>query len=355
MIRGTAERHTWAQMAQGPRGLAQWTQTQPMSVPRTPQMAPPLCQPPPGQPATLYQQAVQPPGKSTERGVTFDPSVDKTAPAGSPSSQDHGRHMTRGRGDGGRSVSCPRGVQEKAGRQTPRQEGDLPSKATQNVPPTTTPEGTPPQPGGRPRTLPHDPAQLANKFHSAGWKKDLEHVLRVYYKYNAASLREAEWVQLRDKFFSHFFPHEEEALDIKERCPMDYMLYIEEHFSRAMGLCLNWLRDFTAWIKQGRYYHGLVAQQGHLHKCTHLAGVPLPRQPQVTPSESCQESQKKVETLATSSSKPSARAMAAPVAETPVTESPVTQTPVAETPATHSNTPAPMETGRVGDSQSWAK
>ena len=165
-------------------------------------------------------------------------------------------------------------------------------------------------------------------------------MLRVYYKYNATSFKETEWVRLRDKFFAHFLPHKEEALGIKERCPMDYMLYIEEHFWRATGLCLNGLRDFMAWIKPGSYYHGLVAQQGHLHKCPHLAGVPLPRQPQVTPSESHWELQKKAETPATSSSEPSAGAMVAPVVETP---------------AAHSNTPAPMETGRVGDSQSWAE
>ena len=94
------------------------------------------------------------------------------------------------------------------------------------------------------------------------------------------------------------------------------------------------------WIKPGSYYHGLVAQQGHLHKCPHLVGVPLPRWPQVTPSESCQDLQKKAETLATSSSEPSTRA---------------TATPVTETPTARSDTPAPMETGRVGDSQSWAK
>ena len=94
------------------------------------------------------------------------------------------------------------------------------------------------------------------------------------------------------------------------------------------------------WIKPGSYYHGLVAQQGHLHKCPHLVGVSLPRQPQVTPSESHQDLQKKVETPAASSSEPSARA---------------TATPVTETPAVRSDTPAPMETGRVGDSQSWAE
>ena len=113
---------------------------------------------PPGWPATLYQQAVQPPGKSTGRGVTFNPSVDKTAPAGSPSSQDHGRPITRGWGDGGRSASHPRGVQEKTSRQMPHQEGDLPSGAAPNVPPPMAPESTPPQLGGQARTLPRDPA-----------------------------------------------------------------------------------------------------------------------------------------------------------------------------------------------------
>ena len=55
----------------------------------------------------------------------------------------------------------------------------------------------------------------------------------------------------------------------------------------------------------------------------------------MTPNESCLVSQKKPETPATSSSEPSAGAM--------------------ETPIAHSDdTPAPMETGGVGDSQSWA-
>ena len=89
------------------------------------------------------------------------------------------------------------------------------------------------------------------------------------------------------------------------------------------------------WIKPGSYYHGLVARQGHFHRCLHLVGVPLPRWPQVTPSESCLVSQKKPKTPATSSSEPSAGAT-----ETPITRS--------------DDIPAPMETGRVGDSQSWA-
>ena len=57
----------------------------------------------------------------------------------------------------------------------------------------------------------------------------------------------------------------------------------------------------------------------------------------------------KADTQTTSSSEPNAGAMAAPVAETPVAEAPVTETPA------RSNTPAPMETGGVGNGQSWAK
>ena len=190
-------------------------------------------------------------------------------------------------------------------------------------------------------------------------------MLWVYYKYNAASFKEAEWARLKEKFFEHFLPHKEEALGLKERCPIDFMAYIEDHFYKATGLHLNGLRSFTAWIKQGSYYHRLVAQQGHLHECPHLAAVPLPRWPQVTPNESRQESQMKSDAQTTSSSKPSVRAMAAPVAVTPVAEAPVMGTPVveapvaetlgAEAPPSPSDTPDPMETGRVGNGQSWAK
>ena len=241
MLRGTAERNARAQMAQCPGGLAQQAQTQPMSAPRVPQMAPPLCQPLPGWPAMPYQQAVQLPKKSTGRGVASDPSADKTNPTGGTSSQDLGRPTTRGQGDGGRSVSHPRGVQEKASVQPPHQEGDLPSRSTPGVPPPAAPERTQPQWGGRPKTSHRNPARLVAKFRRARWKKDLEYVLRVYYKYNTASFQEAEWAKLKEKFFTHFLLHKEEALGIKERCPMDYMACIEEHFQRATGLHLNGL------------------------------------------------------------------------------------------------------------------
>ena len=68
------------------------------------------------------------------RGVTSDSCIDKAAPAGSQGSQDQGRQMTREHGDGGQSVSHPRSVQEKAGRQTPHREGNPPSQATKTFP-----------------------------------------------------------------------------------------------------------------------------------------------------------------------------------------------------------------------------
>ena len=152
MLRGAIERNARAQMVQCPGGLAQRAQTQCTLAPRAPQTVPPLHQPLPGQPTIPYQQAVQLPKKSTRRGVASNPSADKTAPMGGASSQDRGRPTTRGWGDGGRSISRPRGAQGKASVQPPRQEGDLPSGSTPSVPPPGAPEGTQPQHGGRPRS-----------------------------------------------------------------------------------------------------------------------------------------------------------------------------------------------------------
>ena len=86
------------------------------------------------------------------------------------------------------------------------------------------------------KTSCHDPALLAVRFRSGGWREDLEYVLKVYYKHNLqASYKEAEWVRTRDVFFEHFLLHKEEALGIKERCPLDFMPLIEGQFWRATG------------------------------------------------------------------------------------------------------------------------
>ena len=311
---------------------------------QAPQMAPPLCQPLPSsrsRPATPYQQAVQLPSKSKGLGVTFDSSTDKLAATGSQDANGRRRQRTRGRDDNTWPSSHSRGTRERSSigttsKQMPHQVGECPSGAPCNVPPTSTPESTPPQRGGGAMASPKDPLKNAANYKSTEWRKDLEHVLKIYYKHHVASFKEVEWAKMKEKFFTHLLQHKEEWRDIKENCPIQYMPYIEDHFYVATGLRLNGLRDFTRWIKQGSYCHGLVARQGHLHKCPHLVGVALPRWPQTTSSESRQVSQKKVEALATSSSVP--------------------KTGAGEAQETRSgDVPAPMETGGAGDGRSWAE
>ena len=391
-LRGTAKRIAGTQMVQSPGGLAQWMPTLPMPLPCMPQTVPPLCQPPPGLPATSapcmpqtalplhqpppgwlatpYQQAIQPPKKPAGRGVAADAPTDKTTPMGGMCAQDHGRPSMRGWGGSSQSVSHPRGVPGKASVQPLHQEGDLPSGLMPRAPPPPAPEGTQPQQGGQPRSALRDPTRLAANFHSSGWRKDLEHILWVYYKFSVASFREVEWARVKERFFDHFLQYKEEALALQEARPMDFMAYIQDLFYQATGLHLDGLVSFTGWIKWGSYYHGLVAQQGHLHECLHLMGAPLPRWPQVAPSESCQESQMKLDAQIPSSSRPSVGATVAPITETPVAAVPVAEASVAETPIVEapvdeaqgaeapvapSSTPAPMETGGAGDGQSWAE
>ena len=218
-------------------------------------------------------------------------------------------------------------------KQMPRQVGGHPSGVPHNVPPASTPASTPSQQGGGARASPKDPLRNVTKYRSARWKKDLTHIPKAYYKYNHASFKEAEWTALKEKFFDYLAQCQEEWRDIKENHPLQYMPYIEKHFNATTGIKLNGLGDFTEWIKKGSYYHGVVARQGQLHLCPHLAGVELPRWLQITPSESHKVSQKKVEAPATGPQAPSQGASMAQGA--------------------CSNVPAPMETGGVGDGWSW--
>ena len=106
------------------------------------------------------------------------------------------------------------------------------------------------------------------------------------------------------------------------------MPYMENHFHATTSIKLKELGDFMGWIKHGSYYHALVARKGQLHKCPHLVGIELPRWPQVTPSESCQVSQRREETPTPSPHKPSQE-------------------------GTSPMYLLPMETGGAGDDQSW--
>ena len=217
---------------------------------QAPQMAPPICQLlpfPRGWPATPYQQAVQPPSKSTGLGVTFNSSTNKPAATGSPDTDGRRRQGTQGRDNNSQPASRSRGARERSSirttsKQMPCQVGEHPSGAPCNVPPASTPESTLPQCGSGMRASPKDPLKNVANYKSAGWRKDLKHVLKAYYKHNFASFKEADWVKMKDKFFTHLLQCKEEWRNIKENHPLQYMPYMEEHFHAATGLRLNGLR-----------------------------------------------------------------------------------------------------------------
>ena len=175
-----------------------------------------------------YQQAVQPPKKPVGRGVTADTPTDKTTPVGG-AMQDRGRPTARGWGHGSRSVSHPRVVPGMASVQPQCQEGGLPSGSMPSAPPPA-PERTRPQQGGRTRSTLHDPMWLVVNFRSSGWRKDLEHILKVYYKYNVDHFTERDWSRIKELFFDHFLQHKKEALELKEAHLLDFMAYVQDLF-----------------------------------------------------------------------------------------------------------------------------
>ena len=309
---------------------------------QAPQTGPPLCQPLPSsgsRPATPYQQAVQLPVKPKGRGVTFDTSADKVAAIGGQDTDGHGRQRTCDRNDKTWPASPGRSAHEGSsirmtGKQMPHQVSDYPSGTAHDAPRDSTPGSTLHQHSSSTRAL-KDPLRCVARFRSQGWKKDLERIFQAYYKYNFTSLKEAGWNKIRDKVFDHLLPHQEEWRRLKEDDPLQYMPYMEEQFYAATGIRLEGLAGCTAWIKRGSYYHSMVAQKGQLDKCSHLVGIEPPREPQITPSESCLVSQRKLETPATSSSAPAIEASAPQGATADV--------------------PAPMETGGAGDGCSWAE
>ena len=198
------------------------------------------------------------------------------------------------------------------------------------------------------------PAKMAAKYRSSGWRRDLEHVLKVYYRHTIQTpYREGEWARVRERFFDHLTPRKAEAVTIKEETPLDYMPYITKEFHKATGLRLNDLPEFTLWIKRGSYFHGLLVKRGQVQQYLHLIGAPLPRWPQLKPSESQEESYRWVEGPMVGPSGPSIGMTAAPPQETPAEEPPMLEAPVAG--PSCPNTPALMETGGVGDSQTWAE
>ena len=208
--RSTGLRGTVKRIAGLPRPgrLAQQMPAPPTMMLCAPQMMP-VQQPCLEWPAMPYQQAVQPPKRSAGRGVIADTPTGKTAPMGG-TMQDHRRPAARGWGHGSCSINCPRGVPEMAGVQPQHQEGGLPSRSMPSgrslppPPPPPAPERTQPQRRGRTRSALQDPARLVANFCSSGWRKDLEHIFKVYYKYSVDYFMEEDWSQVKEQFFDLF-------------------------------------------------------------------------------------------------------------------------------------------------------
>ena len=276
---------------------------------------------------------MQPPSKPKGRGVTFDSSADKVAAVGSQDADGRGRQRTRGRDDK-TSQAHERSSVRMTSKQTPRQVSECPSGAACEAPRDSTPGSTSHQHSSNTRA-PEDPLRCVARFRSQGWRKDLDLIFKVYYKYNFSSFKESEWSKIRDKVLDHLLPLQEEWRGIKENDRLQYMPYMEEQFFATTGIQLKGLAECTIWIKRGSYYHSVVARKGQLHKCPHLVGIEPPKGPQITPSESRLVSQRKLETPATSSSAPAIEASAPQGATADV--------------------PAPMETGGAGNGQSWAE
>ena len=75
---------------------------------------------------------------------------------------------------------------------------------------------------------PRNPLESVVHYRSQGWRKDLNHIFKAYYKYNFSSFKESEWNKLRDKVLEHLLPHRDEWRSIKENDPLQYMPYMEE-------------------------------------------------------------------------------------------------------------------------------
>ena len=177
---------------------------------------------------------MQLPRRPAGRRLLARPTSDGATPAADRTIPNHRRQQAREWGIRGRSASHPgwgRGM-------------------TTNAPSTTTQGNAQSKPSCHSWPGHPDPAEMTAKYHSSGWRRDFEHVLKVYYKHTIQTpYREAEWARVREHFFDHLTPRKAEAVTIKEETPLNYMPYIAKEFHRATGLHLNDLPEFTLWIK----------------------------------------------------------------------------------------------------------
>ena len=233
--------------------------------------APPQQAPTPGwqemMPATPYRQQVFPP-KSPAPKLSATPSTsqDQGDPAGGAGGA-RGRSSSRGpQGGQRRSRSSTRGSQKCR------------------------------------RADPADSLMdwMAN-YVPSGWKRDLTHIIGSCWEAQIGSLERDEWHTAITKFLAVMAKKKScEWQEIKEVTPLQFMPYVAKLFREVTGQDLAGLSHFTGWIGLGGYYHWRVAQQGLIHLVPHLAGQPVPREPDAHPSG--KSLPKKTETLSTGAS-----------------------------------------------------
>ena len=119
----------------------------------------------------------------------------------------------------------------------------------------------------------------------SGWKRDLTHFIGCCWEAQIGSLEWDEWHVAITKFLGVMAKKKNhEWMDIKELTPLQFMPYVAKLFREVTGQDLTSLDQFTGWISLGGYYHWRVVQQGLIHLVPHLAGQPVPREPNAHPS-----------------------------------------------------------------------
>ena len=234
-------------------------------VPPPAPAAPGLCQMRPQMP----QQQAPTPGRQEATQATpyrqqvFPPKRPASKPSATPSaSQDQGELAGEAGGTRGRSSS--RGPQDRQRRSQSSTRG---SQKRRWADPTDSLMD-----------------RMAN-YVPSGWKRDLTHFIGSCWEAQIGSLELDKWHVAITKFLGVMVKKKNcEWMDIKELTPLQFMPYVAKLFREVTGQDLTGLGHFTGWIGLGGYYHWRVVQQGLIHLVPHLAGQPMPREPDAHPS-----------------------------------------------------------------------
>ena len=217
-------------------------------------------------PATRNRRRVQlpPPPPKSDSASMMDQSQQATAPEPEPERQETqrpGRARERGRPHGPTSSlpRQPRSSQPAPGRSDGR------SRSQQR------------------RAPDWNPLAKLSTHRSGGWRKDLDCYMGAYFRLNYRQEPASKWPELKAKFFQFLIEHHSEWKSIRNNDPLGYLPYMEVQFERVTGYKLVGLGTCTEWIREGSYYHWVVAQQGLLGRCPRLAGIPPPVGPMTPP------------------------------------------------------------------------